>query len=494
MEGLELRAALREAGDLRGGRVAKVHQVGEVLFLRLFSPGGSLVIDPLEKAFHRTELRPPAPERPPAFAALLRKYLRGKPLLSLEQAGYDRVLRLRFPDADLVVDFRPRRGNILLVVGDRTIAALGESRFSRADWEGPGDPGEGVGPGIRRALEARLGRPPTADELRRFAEEILKKEPRGFLYRTPRGPVASFFPRPDLGEAEEFPRYFLALDRVREEALFLGEARELMRAARDALKRKRRALEKVHEELQRAGRWEELQRTADLILTRLSEIPRGTKEAQVEGFDGKPVKITLDPSIPPQEHAKRLYARARKLRRALEELPLRAERLREETEELRALLAELERKPYLAPYLEADLEALGVRVPRSEPAHKGGTARARTFHIGGFRVLVGRSARENERLVREAHPRDIWLHARRVPGAHVIVKSAGREVPREVLEEAARLAAWHSKARYDTKVAVTYTEVRHLRKPRGAPLGAFAVVREEVLVVRPGGEEDGPGD
>ncbi|MGY4706159.1 Rqc2 family fibronectin-binding protein [Candidatus Bipolaricaulota sp. J31] len=494
MEGLELRVALREAEDLRGSRVAKVHQVGEVLFLRLFSPRGSLVIDPLEKAFHRTELRPPAPEHPPAFAALLRKHLRGKPLLSLEQAGYDRILRLRFPDADLVVDFRPRRGNVLLVVEDRIIGALAEPRSSPADWGGPGDPVEGVGPGIRRALGARLGRAPTADELRRFAAELISLAPQGFLYRTPRGPVASFFPRPELGEAEEFPCYFMALDRVREEALFLGEARELLRATREALRRKRRALEKVHEELERAQGWEELQRTADLILTRLSEIPRGAKEVRVEGFDGTPVILRLDPSVPPQEYAQRLYARARKLRRALEELPLRAERLRAEVEELRALLAELERKPYLAPYLEADLEVLGARVPRPEHARKGGTARARTFHIRGFRVLVGRSARENERLVREAHPRDIWLHARGVPGAHVIVKSAGQDVPREVLEEAARLAAWHSKARYDTKVAVTYTEVRYLRKPKGAPPGAFAVTQEKVLVVRPEGEENGQSD
>jgi predicted ribosome quality control (RQC) complex YloA/Tae2 family protein len=491
MEGVELRAALREAEPLVGGRVAKVYQVGEVIFLRIFSPPGALVIDPLDKAFHRTELRPPTPDRPPAFAALLRKYLRGRPLLSLEQAGYDRALRLRFPEVDLVVDYRPRRGNILLVQGTRVLGALGEAGLSPVDWGRPEDPAEGVGPGIKRALEARLGRTPTEKELRELVEELLSAEPRGYLYRAPRGPVASFFPRPELGDGEEFPHYFQALDRVREEALFLGEARTLIRAVRDAIKRKRSALRKVEEELGEARGWEELKTKADLILTRLHEIPRGTREIEVEGFDGEPVRITLDPAIPPQEYAQRLYARARKLRRAQGELPRRLKRLREELEELGELLRELEGRPYLAPYLEGELEALGVRVPRPPAAPREEKPRLREFTIGGYRVLVGRSARENERLVREAHPRDLWLHARGVPGAHVILKCAGREVPQEVLEEAARLAAWHSKARYDTKVAVTYTEVRHLRKPKGAPPGAFAVYKEQVIVVRPGGE-DGP--
>ncbi|HID09466.1 TPA: DUF814 domain-containing protein, partial [Candidatus Micrarchaeota archaeon] len=183
----------------------------------------------------------------------------------------------------------------------------------------------------------------------------------------------------------------------------------------------------------------------------------------------------------------------RKLRRALEELPKRKRVLEAEIMELQGILRELEEKPYLAPYLEGELEALGAKVSRPGEVERKEGARAREYRFGDFRVLVGRSARENEELVRGAHPRDLCLHARGVPGAHVIVKSAGREVPQEVLEEAARLAAWYSKARYDTKVAVTYTEVRYLRKPRGAPPGAFAVLKEKVIVVRPGGE-DGSDD
>ncbi|MCR4391823.1 MAG: NFACT RNA binding domain-containing protein [Candidatus Acetothermia bacterium] len=113
----------------------------------------------------------------------------------------------------------------------------------------------------------------------------------------------------------------------------------------------------------------------------------------------------------------------------------------------------------------------------------------REFLIGGFTVIVGRSAGENDRLVRTAQPDDIWLHARGVPGAHVLVRSGGRPVPEAVLRRAAELAAWHSRARGERKVEVSYTEARYLRKPKGAPAGAVAVRKENVVVV-PG--EKGP--
>ena len=102
-------------------------------------------------------------------------------------------------------------------------------------------------------------------------------------------------------------------------------------------------------------------------------------------------------------------------------------------------------------------------------------------------MLVGRSAEENDRLVREARPHDLWLHARGVPGAHVVVRTGGREVPEGVLRQAAQLAAWHSRARGERKVPVSYTEARHLRKPRGAPPGAVILKEESVIVVS--GEE-----
>ena len=104
---------------------------------------------------------------------------------------------------------------------------------------------------------------------------------------------------------------------------------------------------------------------------------------------------------------------------------------------------------------------------------------------------MGRSSRQNDRLIREAHPDDYWLHARERPGAHVIVKGPrkGERPPDPVLLRAAQLAAYYSRGRGSAKVPVIVTQVKHLRKPKGAKPGLVLVMREEeTLIVAPKGD------
>jgi predicted ribosome quality control (RQC) complex YloA/Tae2 family protein len=112
----------------------------------------------------------------------------------------------------------------------------------------------------------------------------------------------------------------------------------------------------------------------------------------------------------------------------------------------------------------------------------------RTLSILGWEVLVGRAAADNDALTfRVAAPRDAWLHvAGGTPGSHVVVRNpAGLEVPREVLEQAAQLAAWHSKARAAKRVEVHVCRVADVSKPRGAPAGRVQIKNFKKLKVAP---------
>src|SRR5258706_6648857 len=80
---------------------------------------------------------------------------------------------------------------------------------------------------------------------------------------------------------------------------------------------------------------------------------------------------------------------------------------------------------------------------------------------------------------------EIWLHARGVPGAHVIIKAAGREVPRSTIEQAASLAAWYSQARGSTSVPVDYTLQRHIRHMKGGGPGMVIYERERTVFAEP---------
>lgn len=115
---------------------------------------------------------------------------------------------------------------------------------------------------------------------------------------------------------------------------------------------------------------------------------------------------------------------------------------------------------------------------------------------GGWKVLVGRTDADNDRLsLKVARPDDWWFHVRGMPGSHVILQCpAGGEPDRETLKRAAAVAAYHSKARQGGVVAVSCTRARYVSKPRGAKTGTVQIRREVVLKVRPAVPESAAKD
>lgn len=120
----------------------------------------------------------------------------------------------------------------------------------------------------------------------------------------------------------------------------------------------------------------------------------------------------------------------------------------------------------------------------------------RTVNVEGYEILVGRGDEDNDHLTFEvAEPQDLWLHvAGGTPGSHVVVKNPDRgEIPREVIERAAELAAWYSKARGAPRVEVHYCRASDVSKPRGAPRGLVELRRWKSVKVKPeavGGASD----
>ncbi|MBO8141639.1 MAG: NFACT family protein [Firmicutes bacterium] len=263
--------------------------------------------------------------------------------------------------------------------------------------------------------------------------------------------------------------------------------------ARERLVRKAAALEQDMAQAQRAG---EFRLYGELLLANLHRIERGS-QATVPNYHagGAPVTIPLDPALSVAENAHRYYKRYAKARTAKAKLESQLAAVRADIAYLDQTAVHLEmaegREDLQA--IEAELIAAGFLSPASEEHAKRrpseapvslGPLEARTSD--GSRVLIGRNNRQNDRLtLKEARPDDIWLHVKDAPGAHVILKPASPEPSPEALLEAARAAAYFSKARGASNVPVDWTRARYVRKPRGARPGMVIYDHHRTLYVTP---------
>ncbi|MGE0159108.1 MAG: NFACT RNA binding domain-containing protein [Gemmatimonadales bacterium] len=230
-----------------------------------------------------------------------------------------------------------------------------------------------------------------------------------------------------------------------------------------------------------------LRATGDLILARYADIPHGASRARLDAFDGSSVEVELDPAEAPHANAARYYRDATKAERAAERLPALLDEARAARARWEKLVEDAKAGALSA---EAAQSALGTDRPRAPAAasERGPALPYRVFRSsGGLEIRVGRGSRHNDDLTfRHSSPGDVWLHARHVGGAHVILRWPGPgNPPARDLAEAATLAALHSKARTSGSVPVDWTLRKYVRKPRKAPPGRVAVERVETLFVRP---------
>lgn len=260
---------------------------------------------------------------------------------------------------------------------------------------------------------------------------------------------------------------------------------DLERRLVEAAARARRKASILEDEKAALGVPEEARALGDLILARYARISGGASRATLEGFDGEPVEITLDPALPAHENARRYYDEAARLERAHAQLPGMIAEAGARAARLEALLER-------ARVGTATVEEVAAALPPDRAPTKGGVPGRplpfKTFRSSGqLEIRVGRGARHNDDLTfRHSAPGDVWLHARHAQGAHVILRWPGPgNPPARDLEEAATLAALHSRARTSGRVAVDWTYRKYVRKPRGSAPGAVLPDRVRTVFVSP---------
>jgi hypothetical protein len=287
------------------------------------------------------------------------------------------------------------------------------------------------------------------------------------------------------------PRFVLSPATWREAAALFLEARA---RGRRFDRRRRHALERTGTEIRRLARLEvrllgdleslpdapRLRRQAESLLATRLTVPPGATEAEVPDAyqSGSRLRVALDPRLTAPGNANRLFDKARRVERARAQMTSRLA-------ETRAALAAAQAEEARA---RAALDATELDPPPAESAARDprdGSGPRHYLTSRGLSVLVGRGAKQNHHLTFSvARAEDLWLHARGVPGAHVVLRDPEGRAGAEDLREAAELAAFFSDARREAKVDVHVTRRKHLRPTRGAP-GRVTIGHSETLRVTP---------
>jgi len=267
---------------------------------------------------------------------------------------------------------------------------------------------------------------------------------------------------------------------------------------REQVERQRARMVSLRQALVPAAEIERLKFQVNAILAMAWSIKPGQKELLVDPSQfgaessnslAESVRVPLDPSLSPAENAQELFRAYRKMQAAVQEVPQFIAQTEMDLAYLDQLEAEVdlaENRPQLDEIEEElrDAGYLPIRSKQPKPAGKSQPLALRSK--GGTLILVGRNSSQNEEVTfRRSAPDDIWLHAHGVPGSHVIIKCGAEAVDEEVLYLGARLAAYYSAARGESKVQVDFTARRHVRHIKGGRPGMVNYSHERTLSVVP---------
>ena len=371
---------------------------------------------------------------------------------------------------------------------------------------------QGVSPVVCRELAHRVGRGReltafTLDEEQQFrlsyfyqrwretVEQVsgtphivvnLQKKPQDFSFTD----IQQYGTSAVVRQAESFSQlldqFYLERDtlermRVREQ--------DLLRLLGTHSERLARKINAQKAELEQCAQRESLRVAGDLLSANLYSLEKGSSQVQLENFYADPpapLTISLDPALTPNQNAQKYYKEYRKAKTAEEKLNEQIDLAGKELVYLDSVLDALARAENERDLAEIKEQGY-IRSLRSKKEKPAGISEPLSFTTSdGFTVLVGRNNRQNDKLtLKLANNNDVWFHVKNIPGSHTVLVTDGRSPTPTAMEEAAVLAAQHSKAKGSGQVPVDYTQVRHVSKPQGSRPGMVIYVNYKTIYVNP---------
>ena len=527
--------------ELVNGRIQKINQPFEqelVLQIRSNRQSHRLLLSahPVFGRIQLTQTTFENPAQPSTFIMVLRKYLQGALIESIEQVENDRIVEMTVSNkneigdhiqATLIIEIMGKHSNILLVdkSSHKILEVIKHVGFSQNSYRTllPGStyiapPSteslnpftikdeklfeilqtqettaknlqslfQGLGRDTANELESIL----VSDKLSTF-RNFFNQETKPCLTETSFSPVpfANQVGEPFTSLSDLLDTYYkdkAERDRIKQ------QASELIRRVENELQKNRHKLKKQEKELLATDNAEEFRQKGELLTTFLHQVPNDQDQVILDNYyTNQPITIALDKALTPNQNAQRYFKRYQKLKEAVKYLT----DLIEETKATILYLESVETVlnqaglEEIAEIREELIQTGFIRRRQREKIQKRKKPEQYLASDGKTIIYVGRNNLQNEELTfKMARKEELWFHAKDIPGSHVVI-SGNLDPSDEVKTDAAELAAYFSQGRLSNLVQVDMIEVKKLNKPTGGKPGFVTYTGQKTLRVTPDPEK-----
>ena len=527
--------------ELVNGRIQKINQPFEqelVLQIRSNRQSHRLLLSahPVFGRIQLTQTTFENPAQPSTFIMVLRKYLQGALIESIEQVENDRIVEITVSNkneigdhiqATLIIEIMGKHSNILLVdkSSHKILEVIKHVGFSQNSYRTllPGSTyiappsTESLNPFTVKdeklfeilqtqettakhlqSLFQGLGRD-TANELERILvseklsafRNFFNQETKPCLTETSFSPIpfANQVGEPFTSLSDLLDTYYkdkAERDRVKQ------QASELIRRVENELQKNRHKLKKQEKELLATDNAEEFRQKGELLTTFLHQVPNDQDQVILDNYyTNQPITIALDKALTPNQNAQRYFKRYQKFKEAVKYLT----DLIEETKATILYLESVETVlnqaglEEIAEIREELIQTGFIRRRQREKIQKRKKPEQYLASDGKTIIYVGRNNLQNEELTfKMARKEELWFHAKDIPGSHVVI-SGNLDPSDEVKTDAAELAAYFSQGRLSNLVQVDMIEVKKLNKPTGGKPGFVTYTGQKTLRVTPDPEK-----
>ena len=527
--------------ELVNGRIQKINQPFEqelVLQIRSNRQSHRLLLSahPVFGRIQLTQTTFENPAQPSTFIMVLRKYLQGALIESIEQVENDRIVEITVSNkneigdhiqATLIIEIMGKHSNILLVdkSSHKILEVIKHVGFSQNSYRTllPGSTyitppsTESLNPFTikdEKLFEILQTQETTAKNLQSLFQGLGRdtaNELVNILVSDKLSTFRNFFSqetKPCLTDksfscvpfSTKIEGHFSSLSQLldvyykdkAERDRVKQQASELIRRVENDLQKNRQKLKKQEKELLATENAEEFRQKGELLTTFLHQVPNDQDQVVLDNYyTNQPITIALDKALTPNQNAQKYFKRYQKLKEAVKYLT----DLIEETKATILYLESVETVlsqaglDEIAEIREELIQTGFIRRRQREKIQKRKKPEKYLASDGKTIILVGRNNLQNEELTfKIARKEELWFHAKDIPGSHVVI-SGNLNPSDEVKTDAAELAAYYSKGRLSNLVQVDMIEVKKLNKPTGGKPGFVTYTGQKTLRVTPDSEK-----